>query len=71
MCGLRPNAGSSLSSVGLEHLLYKQGVDSSNLSESTKIVYAGVVELVDTQDLKSCDHYSRVGSSPTSSTESN
>ena len=27
-----------------------------------------MVELVDTQDLKSCDHYGRVGSSPTPGT---
>ena len=27
-----------------------------------------MVKLVDTQDLKSCDHYDYVGSSPTSST---
>ncbi len=30
---------------------------------------ARMVELVDTQDLKSCDHRGRVGSSPTSGTK--
>ena len=33
-------------------------------------MYARVVELVDTQDLKSCGHYGRAGSSPAPGTTS-
>jgi hypothetical protein len=53
----------------VEHDLAKVGVAGSNpVFRSTFFtnfgVYARVVELVDTQDLKSCDHYGRAGSIP-------
>jgi hypothetical protein len=58
----------------VEHDLAKVGVASSNLvfrsNPSFQVqISARMVELVDTQDLKSCDLCGRVGSSPTSSTD--
>ena len=58
----------------VEHDLAKVGVAGSNpVSRSVDLtqrhIYARVVELVDTQDLKSCDHRGRAGSSPASSTK--
>ena len=58
----------------VEHNLAKVGVAGSNpVSRSSEAALSGffigtyqasVVELVDTQDLKSCDHCGRMGSSP-------
>ena len=64
----------------VEHNLAKVGVASSSLvfrSPKRKSDYFGfflairalVVELVDTQDLKSCEHCVRTGSSPVRSTK--
>ena len=52
----------------VEHDLAKVGVAGSNPVFRSKD--ARMVELVDTQDLKSCGHCGRVGSSPTSGTKS-
>jgi hypothetical protein len=51
----------------VEHNLAKVRVAGS--SPVFRSVFALVVELVDTQDLKSCDHYDRAGSSPARSTK--
>ena len=55
----------------VEHNLAKVGVASSSLVFRSNALYvrafyfgALVVELVDTQDLKSCDRCGRAGSSP-------
>ncbi len=52
----------------VEHDLAKVGVAGSSPVFRSKD--ARMVELVDTQDLKSCGHCGRVGSSPTSGTKS-
>ena len=63
-----------------EHNLAKVGVAGSNpVSRSKDRISCGlffewqplasVVELVDTQDLKSCDHCGRAGSSPARGTQ--
>ena len=55
----------------VEHNLAKVGVAGSNpvsrskaADDAASLFNASVVELVDTQDLKSCDHCGRMGSSP-------
>ena len=64
----------------VEHNLAKVGVASSSLvfrstnlnpiiSDFFLVFWALVVELVDTQDLKSCEHCVRTGSSPVRSTK--
>ena len=54
----------------VEHDLAKVGVaGSSPVFRSKSPSDALVVELVDTQDLKSCDHCDRAGSSPARSTK--
>ena len=50
----------------LKVLLKERQIVSSSLLESTN---ARVVELVDTQDLKSCDHCDRAGSTPAPGTK--
>jgi hypothetical protein len=57
----------------VEHDLAKVGVASSNLVFTRRYLFkrltpAQMVELVDTQDLKSCDLKSRAGSIPALST---
>ena len=55
----------------VEHDLAKVGVAGSSpvfRSSRLSMTDARVVELVDTQDLKSCDHCDRAGSIPASST---
>ena len=57
----------------VEHNLAKVGVASSSLVFRSKVkiaeTNAQVAELVDTQDLKSCEHCVRTGSSPVRSTK--
>ena len=56
----------------VEHDLAKVGVAGSSpvfRSNFTTMSIARVVELVDTQDLKSCDHCGRAGSIPAPGTK--